>query len=126
MAATRSARELSWSRRSLPCWRWHSCCLREASPQSGLLHQGKSLFFELPHALDVARPGQNDAVESGALQHGEAVDHLLLGADERIAGPSGDEMLLERLQDRRWNRQRIEPHGVDQVLDAHPVAFVKD
>ncbi len=59
---------------------------------AGLHDQRVGLLLKLAHAFDIARPGQNDAVETGFLQPAQTVDHLLFRADDLIAGPAADEM----------------------------------
>jgi len=45
----------------------------------------------------------------------EPVDDLLGRADQRIAAPAGDEMLLHLGQHRRRQRLGIGDHGLDQI-----------
>src|SRR5271155_1488213 len=61
-----------------------------ASAQSGLHHQRVGDVLEFPHPRLEARPRQQHAVETHGRKHFQAVDHLLLGADQRIAAPAGD------------------------------------
>ena len=66
-------------------------------PQPRLLEQRIGHVAEFAHALLVARPRQQHAVEAGARQRDQRIDHLLLGADQRQAAPALDERLLQRL-----------------------------
>src|SRR5262245_35129654 len=101
-----------------------AACL--ASPQSRLHHQRIDVVAEPAHVVDVARPVEQRAVEADLLQAQQAVDDLLLGPDQRIAAPAGDEMLLHLGQHRGGKRLGIGDHGLDQVGHRLPVALLVD
>src|SRR5262249_6520299 len=117
---------------SVSCWRLCAAICKLGVPrglceiaQSGLLDERVSDVAEFAHALLEARPGEQNAIESGAGQRVQSVDDLLLGADQRKSAPAGDERFLIGLEPLGRDDACIdlERERVDHVPGGGPVAL---
>ena len=91
-------------------------CLELCAEQQAEIEWLRSqLEIEEPPSLGIF----NDAVPEQVL-----IDHVIGGADQRIATPPRFEMELEMVQHLRRQRQRLQPHDLREQIDRRVVAFL--